>query len=296
MDASAPQLVSVDELVRSTANYSAWLEGPPATGSQVGVHGFQFDAHDQHDAVILDVFHVLVCMRGEAAVSRMVGDALESIHLGPGEVLVNPSATSLRWQWSGAVDVLNITVHPRYLDDLAREAMGCPVRLRADVPHHRPDPALARFGLDLHQELDTPRLGAHRAARAIGERIALHLLRNYVCVDRLINARSFSEAEQRRLLEFIDGRLGEPIGVATLASLVEMGKHHFSRTFRATFGASPSAWLRERRLERARSLLMKTSASIASIAAQSGFADQSHLTRWFARHYGITPAALRRRR
>ena len=33
---------------------------------------------------------------------------------------------------------------------------------------------------------------------------------------------------------------------------------------------------------------------IAEAAARAGFADQSHLTRWFGRYYGITPGAYRR--
>ena len=52
----APSLVSIDDLARSTVNYSAWLEGSSATAKRIGVHGFRFDAHDQLVGVELDSF------------------------------------------------------------------------------------------------------------------------------------------------------------------------------------------------------------------------------------------------
>ena len=115
-----------------------------------------------------------------------------------GDVLVNPMGVPLRWRWSGAVKVLNVTVHPGHLGDLARESLGAAVRLRPLRLGHRSDSVLGAFGADLHRELSAPRvLGADRAARAIGERIALHLLRHYLEVERNERDRTFDEDERR---------------------------------------------------------------------------------------------------
>ena len=293
----ASSLVSIDDLARSTANYSAWLEGSSATAKRIGVHGFRFDAHDQLVGVALDRFHAILCLHGRASIRRMIGKSVEVLELGPGDVLVNPMAISLCWSWAGAVDVLNITVHPGYLDELARESMGGEARLRPRAVPYTPDPTLAQLGLELLQELSTPQLlGAHRGARAVGERIALHVLRQYVDVERCNHDRTFSPEERRLLLDYVEARLDESISVKRLASLVRLGEHHCTRTFRATFGQTPHAWLRGRRLERAHELLVTTSQSISGIAMDTGFADQSHLTRCFAAEFGITPAALRRGR
>ncbi|MBX3203563.1 MAG: helix-turn-helix transcriptional regulator [Labilithrix sp.] len=288
-------LVSIDALARSTANYRPWLEGSAATAKQIGVHGFRFDAHDQLAGVALDAFHAILCLRGQASIRRAMGDAVEVLELGPGDVLVNPMAVPLRWSWSGAVEVLNVTVHPGYLDELLRESVGGAARLRPRVVPYSPDPTLADLGLELLHELSTPQLlGAHRGARATGERIALHVLRRYTDVEYYNHDRTFTPDERRLLLEYVEARLDEPIRVERLASLVRLGEHHFTRTFRATFGQSPQSWLRERRLERARELLVTTSQSISSIAMATGFSDQSHFTRCFGAAFGVTPAALRR--
>lgn len=294
MASAAHTKVRLDDLVRTTANYSAWLEGTSATATQVGVHGFRFDAHQQMTGVVLDTFHVLLCLGGRASIRRIMNDSVEVMDLGPGDVLVNPMAMSLRWSWSGAVEVLNIAVHPGYLEEVVRESMGGLVRLRPRAIPYAPDPSLVHLGCELHREVATPDLlGAQRGARAVGERIALHLLRNYVDIERTGHDRTFSAEERRALLDYIEARLDKPVRVEHLAALVRLGEHHFSRTFRATFGLAPHAWLRERRLERARELLVTTDGSILSIAMATGFADQSHLTRCFGARYGTTPAALR---
>lgn len=62
------------------------------------------------------------------------------------------------------------------------------------------------------------------------------------------------------------------------------------RAFMATYGLAPSEYQRQLRLRTARALL-RAGARPADAAARAGFADQAHLTRWFRRCYGITPAA-----
>lgn len=291
----APTRVRLDELVRTTANYRPWLEGASATATAVGVHGFRFDAHDQPSGVTLDTFHVLVCLSGRAAIHRELEDVAEDLALGPGDVLVNPMAVPMRWSWSGSVEVLNVTIHPTYLQDILREDMGGSTRLAPRAVPHRQDAALAQLAADLHRELSEPeRLGALRGVRAIGERIAIHLLRHHVDVSGGGGDRTFTREEQQTLLDYVDGRLDQTLRIERLAAVVRLGEQHFTRTFRATFGAPPHAWLRDRRLQRAKQLLTTTAGTISSIAMATGFADQSHLTRCFGARFGTTPAAIRR--
>jgi AraC-like DNA-binding protein len=64
------------------------------------------------------------------------------------------------------------------------------------------------------------------------------------------------------------------------------GRSSTWRQFRDRYGVAPSAYLRQLRLREARRLA--AGAAIAEVAFATGFADQSHLTRWFRRTYGIT--------
>jgi AraC-like DNA-binding protein len=89
-------------------------------------------------------------------------------------------------------------------------------------------------------------------------------------------------------LEYLHAHYAEPVTLTTLAQVAGLSCFYFIRVFRATFGMTPHAYLAMLRLERSRQLL-RTSSSIAQVAAAVGFSDQSHLTRFFRRVYGMTP-------
>lgn len=71
-------------------------------------------------------------------------------------------------------------------------------------------------------------------------------------------------------------------------------RFRLTRAFKAAFGLPPHAYLVQLRLSMARRLLAR-GAQPAEVASDLGFADQSHLGRWFLRAYGLTPAAYRTR-
>jgi AraC-like DNA-binding protein len=56
-------------------------------------------------------------------------------------------------------------------------------------------------------------------------------------------------------------------------------------------GMSPTDYLRAVRLHRAKQLVLDGS-PVATVAAECGFADQAHFTRWFRRTFGYTPGDL----
>jgi len=78
-----------------------------------------------------------------------------------------------------------------------------------------------------------------------------------------------------------------------LARAAGLSRFQVSRQFRGTYGVPPSAYLRQVRLREARRRLAAGTA-IAEVALATGFADQSHLTRWFRRTFGITPGVYQR--
>ena len=77
-----------------------------------------------------------------------------------------------------------------------------------------------------------------------------------------------------------------------LATAAGCSRYAAYRAFRQAYGLSPSDYQRQLRVRAARRLL-SAGVAPASAAAEAGFADQAHLTRWFRRYYGVTPAAYR---
>src|SRR6516162_1952202 len=102
--------------------------------------------------------------------------------------------------------------------------------------------------------------------------------------------------QARKVLEYVDGHIAGPIRVADLCALIQRSEAHFSRAFKRTFGASPHAFVIERRLELAGQYMLQTEAPLSDIALRCGFTDQAHLCNHFRQATGETPAAWRRAR
>ncbi len=68
---------------------------------------------------------------------------------------------------------------------------------------------------------------------------------------------------------------------------------HFAATFRRYFGCSVGEYRRRRRIQLAHDKLADPELTLAHVAADVGFADQSHLTRAFKRFTGMTPGEYR---
>ncbi|GAA4241874.1 AraC family transcriptional regulator [Actinomadura meridiana] len=96
------------------------------------------------------------------------------------------------------------------------------------------------------------------------------------------------ERARRRLQEsYLDD-----VGADALAEAAGCSRFALYRGFRRAYGMAPSDYQRQLRLRAARRMLARGGA-IGDVAAATGFADQSHLTRWFVRCYGMTPGNYR---
>ena len=85
-----------------------------------------------------------------------------------------------------------------------------------------------------------------------------------------------------------------PLCVKDVAAEVGVHRVHLARVFREHYGTSVTETMRRVRLERALRLLAVSRLSLAGVAAASGFADQSHLTRAVRAVLGTTPGEFRR--
>lgn len=97
----------------------------------------------------------------------------------------------------------------------------------------------------------------------------------------------------RLVTEYIHDNYGNKISLDHLAEIANCTSYHLIRLFRTRKNVSPHTYLIQVRLEKAKSLL-DSGTNIADAAFQTGFADQSHLTRNFTKRYGLPPAAYKR--
>jgi len=95
--------------------------------------------------------------------------------------------------------------------------------------------------------------------------------------------------------EYVAAHFAEDITLDQLAQLVGTSPANFRRQFTHTFGISPGRYITTIRLNAVRKLLETTEKLVSEIAAETGFWDQSHLTKLFKRERGITPGEYRRK-
>jgi AraC-like DNA-binding protein len=99
----------------------------------------------------------------------------------------------------------------------------------------------------------------------------------------------------QQALEFIDAHLGERLTLLKIADEAQLSPYHFAHVFKRFTGIAPHQYVMQRRLERAKQLLAGTDLAIAEIAAELGYASQSHFSEAFHHATGVTPLTYRLR-
>ncbi|WP_437205697.1 helix-turn-helix domain-containing protein [Planctomicrobium sp. SH664] len=97
------------------------------------------------------------------------------------------------------------------------------------------------------------------------------------------------------VVKLIEERYAESISMHDAAILAGLSSTHFNRRFQQLLRMTPMQYLRKVRVQAAERLLTTTSKSLAEIAVDVGYSDQSHLTKRFREVTGMTPAAYRKR-
>jgi AraC family transcriptional regulator len=99
-----------------------------------------------------------------------------------------------------------------------------------------------------------------------------------------------------RVVEFIEGNLEQRLTLTELAALADLSVPHFKVLFRETLGMPVHQYVVQRRVERAKALLLQGALSASQVALETGFAHQSHMAHWMNRLLGVTPRELVRAR
>ncbi|MEU9092047.1 helix-turn-helix domain-containing protein [Streptomyces sp. NPDC048428] len=96
------------------------------------------------------------------------------------------------------------------------------------------------------------------------------------------------------LLEWLAGRLDQPVSVAEMAVRSQVSARTLTRRFAEQLGISPGRWLLDRRLAATRALLEETDLPVETIARRVGLSSAVNLRRRFHEALRTTPAAYRR--
>jgi AraC family transcriptional regulator len=106
---------------------------------------------------------------------------------------------------------------------------------------------------------------------------------------------STPRAKLGAILDYIEGHLGDSPTLEQMADFVRLSPTYFASQFKRATGLPPHQYVIQRRVERAKQQLQSDrDTSIAEIALELGFSDQSQLSNHFKRLVGVTPRNFRR--
>jgi AraC-like DNA-binding protein len=204
----------------------------------------------------------------------------------PGDtLLMEPGEVHADRRLEGPASFRVLFVPPQVLARFREDESDDPVHLRRAHTH---DPALFRVLTSLHAALER---GASALEAQCRLALALHeLLRRFAEPGPRSADDDPGAAPLLRARDLLHASPGQAVSLDELAAAAGLSKFHLLRAFAKRFGLPPHTYHTQLRIATARSLLAN-GVPISRAALEAGFADQSHLTRHFARIVGVTPGA-----
>jgi AraC family transcriptional regulator len=229
---------------------------------------------------------------------RIEGSRAEKALIGPRRLCLTPGETTTAWRHSGRPEILQIYLRQSIFEAAVGDIYGSDTASAELVPRFAIlDPLLEQLAIAIANALRNGTAEDGLYVDAIAHMMAVHLARTHSSRSRPVRmppSQAISGGKMSRLIEFIEENLDGDLSLHAMAEEVEISPLYLARAFKAAIGQSPHQYVLVRRIERAKELLRNTDLPVVDVAMAAGFSSQSHLSHWFLRHVGVSPAAYRR--
>jgi transcriptional regulator GlxA family with amidase domain len=198
---------------------------------------------------------------------------------------------------AGLLDGKRATTHWAYFDRLSKLAPGA--RVERDAIYVQSEKlytsAGVTSGMDMALALVEEDWGK-ACALAVAQELVMYLKRpgGQSQFSRFLSAERRDDVFGNLELWILE-HLDADLSVESLARRADMSPRHFARMFTQRLGATPAAYVRRLRVERARARIESGAARVKQVARECGFADEQKLRRAFREVLGVTPAEYRQR-
>jgi AraC family transcriptional regulator len=207
-----------------------------------------------------------------------------------GSIAICPAGVDNSVKTETTFDALLVAIKPTQLAVAASEEYDLDVELKERLSGY--DQRLLHLAQSLWRESDDaypngPLFWNDAASDFVSALLSGHTSRRQQgCRGRL------GRATLLKIREYIFAHLADPVEVNELAALAGRSPFHFSRIFTRSVGMTPYRYVVHLRLQQAIKRIREGRMGLAEIAADTGFADQSHLSRWVRRVHGVAPSQV----
>lgn len=290
LPAAPARFAATGRSIRNAVGFAPELSSESAGWNHVALYGWRGDCREAEFEPFNEptiVYHV-----GGAPSVPVKVERRWDRRTHPGLVTIIPAATRIAWDIRGEVHSRSVHLGSAFFSSAEGGPGAKPaLRFRCGVQ----DPLLISTIQALEKELRHPSQQGSLYADSICDFMALHLLREDAQAD--VSPRGPQALARKRLarvIERIEDSVESGISLQALADEAALGRSCFASAFRIATGLSPHRYLTQRRLIRARELLLHSDLGLSQIALRCGFSSQAHFTEYFRRDAGVTPRALRR--
>jgi AraC family transcriptional regulator len=215
-----------------------------------------------------------------------------------GDIDVVPAHTSMRWEAHDQNDrTLIVAVPERLLRKIAQESELDPKRMEIHDRFQIRDRELEQLGWALQREAESGYPSGRVYLDGLTVATASRLVARHSSLSQKFSPNGnggLTGYRLKQVLAFIEEQLTEDLSLERIAAVAGVSSSHLNTLFRHSMGVAVHQYVIQRRVELAKTLLLRDEMSITQIALEAGFAHQSHLARHMRRVLGLPPRALKR--
>jgi len=241
--------------------------------------------------------HYLTMHLGGAKRIRRSGEGrTATVDIEAGALSIVPAGAAYQWSTRGPVEFAHIYLAPAAIEQVSaeefdRDAAALCLEDRLGVK----DNLMQALFLTMIEELAVRSSGSRMYLDTLLHSLTLRLLRTYSSAPSapLRTRQAIAPARLRRVTDYIEANLADDIALADIAAVAAMSPFHFSRAFAKATGTPPYAYVIQRRIALAKTLLANGSEPVHLIAVRCGFHSAGQFCRMFKRATGYSPLGFR---
>jgi len=244
----------------------------------------------------LDQHYIVMHLGGAKRVTRRRDGPQLAATVEGGSITIVPAGTAYTWRTEGPIAFAHLYLPPRRLAETIERELDRAGRdaLLVDRVGCR-DPLLEPVMATMLDEIEAGAEASTIRLDSLFETFCSRLARQHCAQSPARDPRPVALAPHRlrRVLARIESDLASDLSLADLAAAAGSSQSHFCRAFRLATGASPYRYLIDRRIERAKVLLLTGSEPLEAIARAGGFQHLQQFTRMFKQSVGVGPKRFR---
>jgi len=211
-----------------------------------------------------------------------------------GQFCITPAGSSSRWLLTGPARSMLLRLSPSLLVETAA-ALGLGGGAGELAPlNFLCDPQVVRIGWMMRAEDHDAYPGGRLFVDSLASALAARLLGLQWRKEGgpVKPGRALPPQRLRIVMDYIETHLDEDLTLAELAAIAGYSLSHFKPLFRQAVGTPVHRFVLERRVDRARTLLLEGKKTLVEVAIEAGFSHPSHMARCMRRILGVNPSQV----